>query len=264
MDLNRARVTLRERALLDVLDLSLRFAATHAGPYARLSLAVLVPGFLASWAATRLGGWWLAWTVALVLAAFASAPYVALASRLVFAERVAVREALSLALRALPSLLGVRLLELLALAASVAMSLLPWIWIGTVLLFVVEVVVLERPGVVAAMGRAQRVATTHFGAVMGAMLLLTTVPVAAALLADVAGREILQSVLEIRPPPSMFRLGGSWLALAGFWGAVPLVATARFFVYLDVRTRSEGWDIQTRFAALASRGEGDGVARRAA
>ena len=30
-------------------------------------------------------------------------------------------------------------------------------------------------------------------------------------------------------------------------------ATTRFFVYLDVRTRAEGWDIQTRFAALARR-----------
>ena len=30
-------------------------------------------------------------------------------------------------------------------------------------------------------------------------------------------------------------------------------ATARFFLYLNVRTRAEGWDIQTRFAALAAR-----------
>ena len=34
MDLMRARVALRERALLDVLDLAIRFCAAHAGPYA--------------------------------------------------------------------------------------------------------------------------------------------------------------------------------------------------------------------------------------
>ena len=78
--------------------------------------------------------------------------------------------------------------------------------------------------------------------------------VATALLADVAGREVLDSVLEVKPPPSMFEEGGSVLALLGFWSVLPIRATARFFVYLDVRTRSEGWDIQTRFAALAARG----------
>ena len=31
------------------------------------------------------------------------------------------------------------------------------------------------------------------------------------------------------------------------------LATARFFLYLNVRTRTEGWDIQTRFAQLAMR-----------
>ena len=77
------------------------------------------------------------------------------------------------------------------------------------------------------------------------------------MLADVAGREILKSVLEMKPPPSMFREGGSWLALLGWWATLPLLQTARFFVYLDVRTRTEGWDIQTRFAAIAARAEAE-------
>ncbi|CAN5747553.1 hypothetical protein BH11MYX4_BH11MYX4_30880 [soil metagenome] len=36
---------------------------------------------------------------------------------------------------------------------------------------------------------------------------------------------------------------------------IPYVATARFFIYLNVRTRVEGWDVQTRFAALAARND---------
>ena len=51
----------------------------------------------------------------------------------------------------------------------------------------------------------------------------------------------------------MWSDGWSVLSLLGFWLFVPYVVTARFFVYLDVRTRSEGWDIQTRFLALAAR-----------
>ena len=75
------------------------------------------------------------------------------------------------------------------------------------------------------------------------------------LLGDVAGRSVVSDVLEFRAPPSMFEAGGGWLPMLGFWIVVPFVATARFLLYLDFRTRSEGWDVQTRFAAIAARDE---------
>jgi hypothetical protein len=264
MDLMRARVTLRERNLLDVFDLAIRFCIVHAGAYAKLSVFVLVPSFAVSMAAAQLGGWWMGWTVAVVVAAFATTPFVALASRLVFADAVGTREALGIAMRAVPALLIIRFLQLLALAASSLMVFLPWLWLGTILLFVAEVVVLEQASIGASFGRAQRIASAHFGSVAGTMLAMLLVPVSAAMLADVAGREVLQTVLEIRPPPSLFHEGGNWLALAGFWIVVPLMTTARFFAYLDVRTRTEGWDIQTRFAAIAARASEDAEERRAA
>jgi hypothetical protein len=254
MDLMRARVALRERPLLDVVDLAMRFCAEHAVAYARVSALVVAPGVLASWGLARLGGWWAGWACAVTLSAFASAPFVALASRLVFSEEVAVREALGLAARALPRLLGARILQLLSFGASLLLSGLPWLWIGTLQLFALEVIVLEQGSVRASLGRAARIANAHFGTVLLAMVLFGLAPCAAAALADLAGRELLQGVLEVKPPPSMFTEGGSWLALLGWWGTLPLMATARFFVYLDVRTRSEGWDIQTRFAAIAARG----------
>lgn len=43
MDLREVRVVLRERRLLDVLDLAIRFLVAHALPYATLSAIVLVP-----------------------------------------------------------------------------------------------------------------------------------------------------------------------------------------------------------------------------
>jgi hypothetical protein len=257
MDLMRARVALRERPLLDILDLAVRFCTAHAGAYARLSLAVLVPAFAVSFAAGRFGGWWLGWSVTVVLTAFAGAPFVVLASRLVFADAVRTREALGGGLRALPGLIGIRLLQAMALGASLLMAGLPWLWLGTILVFVVEVHVLEQGGAGGALGRSQRIANAHFSHAVLAMLLLAIAPPCAAMLADVAGREVLTSVLEIKPPPSMFREGGSWLALAGWWATLPLLQTARFFVYLDIRTRTEGWDIQTRFAAIAARAEAE-------
>jgi len=264
MDLMRARVTLRERPLLDVFDLAVRFCTLNAGAYARLSLAVVLPAAAASLAVAHFGGWWLGWATAVVLSSFATAPFVALASRLVFADAVGTGEAILMALRALPRITGIRLLQLLALLASTVMLWLPWLWIGSVLLFVIEVVILEQASVGATFGRAQRIANAQFGTAAGAMLITLLAPLGAAMLADVAGREILQSVLEIKPPPSMFREGGSWLALAGWWSALPLLATARFFVYLDIRTRSEGWDIQTRFAAIAARVAEESPGRQAA
>ncbi|MGH7294430.1 MAG: hypothetical protein ACRELB_05845, partial [Polyangiaceae bacterium] len=257
MDLMRARVALRERPLLDILDLSIRFAAAHAWAYAKLSLVVLVPGFAVSFAAAYAGGWWLGWTATVVCTAFAGAPFVALASRLVFADSVGTREALGIALRSMPGLIGARILQLFALAASLLVLGLAWFWVGTILLFVVEVLVLEQGGLGATLGRAQRLASSQFGDAVLTMLMLLFAPIGAAMLADVAGREILQGLLEIKPPPSLFRVGGSWLALAGWWATLPLCQTARFFVYLDIRTRSEGWDIQTRFAAIAARAEAD-------
>jgi hypothetical protein len=253
MDVMRARVELRERPLLDVLDLAVRFCAEHASAYAKLSLVVVLPSFAASWLAARLGGWWLGWAVTVALTSFATAPYVVLASRLVFADVVRVREALGVAARATPKLIGLRLVQAMSLAGSALLLGVPWLWVGTIWVFAVEVLVLEQPGLGQAFGRAMRIANAHFGVALLTMLLLGLAPLATAMLADVAGREAMQSVFEVRPPPSMFQAGGSWMAFAGWWVMVPIVTTARFLVYIDIRTRTEGWDIQTRFAAIAAR-----------
>jgi hypothetical protein len=260
MDLVRARIALRERPLLDVLDLAVRFWVANVGAYTRLSLVTIVPAFAASWAAARAGGWLIGWAVAVALAALADAPFVALASRLVFEDEARVRDVLSATARVMPRLAAARCAQGLALALSAVFLGLPWIWLGSVLLFVPEVIVLERAPLTAAWRRASGVASARLGVATAAMLLLSGLVVGGALLADVAGRELLDSVLEIRPPPSIFQDGGSVLALFGFWCVVPMRATTRFFVYLDVRTRAEGWDIQTRFAALARRDAEAGAA----
>jgi hypothetical protein len=259
VDLVRARVAFRERPLLDVLDLAVRFCAANAGAYARVSLATVVPGFAASWAAGHLGGPFFAWPVAIALASIADAPFVSLASRLVFADEARLRDVLSL--RVIPRLVAVRAVQGFALLASSSMLLLPWLWLGGVLLFLPEVAILEGARFSATWTRAGSVAGGRLGIAIAAMLLLTLLVVGTTLVADIAGREVLESLLEFSPPSSLFREGWSALALAGFWSVVPIRATIRFFVYLDIRTRVEGWDIQTRFGALAARDESARVAR---
>jgi hypothetical protein len=251
MDLRRAHVALRERPLLDILDLAVRFCTAHARAYAMLALAVLVPAFAASLVVASLGGWWLGWVFTVGLTAFAGAPFVALASRLVFEDDVRAGEAISLSLRAVPGLIGARFAQAIALIACSLLLGLPWLWVGTAMFFVGEVIVLERARPGAAIGRAAGIARAHFGAALMTMLLALVAPAGAAVLADFAGREVLQGLLEVKAPPPLLKEGGSWLALLGWWSALPLLSTARFLVYLDIRTRTEGWDIQTRFAAIA-------------
>ncbi len=195
MDLVRARNALRERPLLDVHDLAVRFCVANVASYMRLSLVTIVPAFVASLAAAQAGGWLVGWAVALAVAALADAPFVALASRLVFEDEARVRDVLSATARVMPRLAAARCAQGVALALSACCSSgLPWIWLGSLLLFVPEVVVLERATLTAAWRRASGVASARLGVATAAMLLLSGLVVGSALLADVAGRELLGSV----------------------------------------------------------------------
>jgi len=266
MDLREARVTLRERSLLDVLDLALLFVSAHKGVYARTMLAVLAPSFALTAMIAYSTDWLVAWISSLVLAIGAQAPFGALASRLVFADDVRARDALKLALRALPRIAAARVAQLLALAAAAGFLVVPALYFGAVTLFVGEIALLEGSGVGRSFSRAQRIASAQLGTALVGALVFAAMPWAAALLADVAGRVVVHDLLEIAAPDPMWRHGGSLLALAGFWLAVPFVASARFLLYIGFRTKSEGWDIQTRFAVIAARAEAEpawGEPRRA-
>jgi hypothetical protein len=253
LDVMSARVTLRDRPLLDTLDLSVRFISSHARPYAWLALAVLLPAFLLTWAIGETFAWGWSWLCALAIAMLAEAPFTALASRLVFEEHVRARDALKDAISAVPRLIGASLIQLVAIGAGLLFLLLPAVWVAATLLFLPEVVVLERGSVGGSLGRAHRIVAGQAGDAMMTLLLLLALRIAMPFLADLAGRSILEDLLEIKAPEALTSSGGGPLALIGFWLFVPIAATARFLVYINLRTRVEGWDIQTRFAAIVRR-----------
>jgi hypothetical protein len=253
LDVMSARVTLRDRSLLDTLDLTVRFISSHIRPYAWLALAVLLPAFLLTWAIGETFAWGWSWLTALGVAILAEAPFTALASRLVFEERVRARDALKDAVVAVPRLIGASVIQLVAIGAALMFFLLPAVWVGATLLFLPEVVVLERGTVGGSLGRAHRIVAGQSGDALMTLLLLLAVRFAMPFLADSAGRSILEDLLEIKAPEALTSSGGGPLALLGFWLFVPVAATARFLVYINLRTRVEGWDIQTRFAAIVRR-----------
>lgn len=255
LDVMHARVAFRSRAFIDVMDLALRFVAVHGKLYAKVSLIALPPcvalTLLAEWA----WGWSGAWVVAIVLSFVAQVPFTVLASRLVFQEKVATRSVIRAAAREIPRVFVMRVGWMAAVGAGALFLVAPALWLASIFLFVDEVMILERSSIGPAFGRSNRIATGGMGdAVLGVMMVVV-VPVLAVLLADIGGRALLSELLQFRPPAPLWTTGGSVLAVLGWFAIIPYVTTARFFAYLNLRTRAEGWDIQTRFAAIAARSE---------
>ncbi len=255
LDVIRARVVFRDRAFIDVLDLALRFMTVHVRLYARIAAVVLLPAIAFAGAIAWSSGWIAGWIAAVVLGFAAQVPFTILASRVVFQEKVRAREVLRAALGDLPRILVMRVLWLGAIAVAALVFFVPAGWVGTVFGFTNEVMLLERAPVGQSFGRSNRVASSSLSDAILALVVAVAIPVICVLLADYGGRLTLSELFQFRPPASMFSEGGSVLALTGWFIAIPFAATARFFIYLNVRTRAEGWDVQTRFAALASRAE---------
>lgn len=255
MNLREARVAFRDRSVADVLDLAVRFLAVHARVYGRVALFTLLPFGLLALLFGRVFGWTLAWAVAIPLAVFVEAPFTILASRLVFEDDVRARDVLRASLTAAPRVLLTRVIALVMIGAGTSCFFVPGVGLAAFTLFVSEAMLLERAGMMTAFGRAQRVASNAIGDVVLAILVISLVPVAAVLLTDFGGRTLIGEIFQFRPPPPVWTEGGSALGTIGLFLQVPFLATARFFLYLNVRTRTEGWDIQTRFARLAVREE---------
>lgn len=253
LDVMRARVAFRDRAFMDVMDLALRFLVVHVRLYAKVALMVLVPAIAVTLGAAFALGSIAGWLFALFFSIVAQVPFTVLASRLVFQERVSARAVVRAAARDIPRILMMRVIWLLLAWAGTLFFVVGGVWVGGVLLFVDEVMVLERARIVPAFGRARRITSGSMGDALKGVIMVSAVPIAAVLLADVGGRAFIGELLQFRSPEPLWSNGASVLAMLGWFGILPYVTTARFFTYLNTRTRAEGWDIQTRFAAIAAR-----------
>ena len=218
-------------------------------------LVVVLPGVVLASLIGSASGWTWGWAFALVWSLFAQTPFTILASRLVFQDDVRARDVTFAAVRDSGRVLVLRALTLTATGFGAILFIIPAVWIAVIFCFSTEVLLLERATVGQTLSRSQRVAQSDIGESLFMVVLGLAFTVCAVLIAEVAGRAVIEDVLQFRAPPALFREGGSVLAMIGLIGIVPYVATARFFTYLNIRTRTEGWDVQTRFAALAARGD---------
>lgn len=252
-ELVTSRVALRDRPFVDVLDLSFCFLRESFGPLLRLALIVLPLPIALTVAAGHLVDWWLGWTVAIALASFVSAPFTVLFSQFVFQQAPSVKAALTQSLAAMPRLLMVNIGLAIALGLAFLFLVLPVLWVASACFFVSEAVLLERARLGEAFSRSSRLGTRASGDVLMASIVLGLFYFVAPALGHQLGGIVLEHVFSISAPAALSVNGGSALAAFGFWLAVPYVALVRFLFYINVRTRTEGWDIQTAFATIAAR-----------
>ena len=248
------QVRLRDRSIVDVLDLSFRFVTSHAWLHAKVALVTLVPPYaLCVWLGVN-DHWGIAWIVAFVLGTLAQIPFTMLASKLVFQERATAREAIFAAVGAFPRIFFARIFQALVVVVSCLLCVMPVFFFAPALFFLPEVVLLEGIGFSKGAARAWQLAMSNSGDAFAAWFLLTGAAFASVLvLGDVIGRMLVENLFEISAPETIYTSGGNYLAMLGFWLFVPFCANSRFFIYLNLRTKIEGWDIQARFLALTLR-----------
>jgi hypothetical protein len=134
---------------------------------------------------------------------------------------------------------------------------IPTIIFGVGWMFGVEVLLLERSGPMAALGRSRRLIAYRFGDAFLALLALLSLTWGCMAIAVLSTMAATTELLQLAPLSLENTDTLSRVSLVGTAIFAPLVTIARFFVYLEFRTRTEGWDVQARFSALAARYEAE-------
>jgi len=255
VNLRSSRVVLRPRAATDILDLAAPFCIGGWRLLLPLAGLVLLPAAAACWAAHLVLGWtWpQVWSLAVALGGLSQAPFTIACGELLFHQPRDLRVAavIGRALRRAPAFLVAYLVTRLLLALSL-LILVAFPFAVSALFVPQEAVLLEGAGPFAALARSVRAVRGQGLAAFGVATALAVLPLAGVVAGELAGQALVGTVLQLGQPfGSLWQIGGSPYALAGFFLCVPLVAAARFLKYTDLRTRKEGWDIQLRFMAIA-------------
>jgi hypothetical protein len=248
--LQLCRIALRPRGPLESLDLALRAAREWWRPLAKLSAIVLVPCWIACTAlllATGNNPWALLAPIA--LSPLVQAPFTVLGGRLLFAETVQIREVFAELWTRRGPWGGALVIQ--AVGVLLCAPLLPIVTIP--LVFVSECALLERVPFRRAFRRSSRLTGGYAGGavvgVIGRWVLLAW----AAVVAEASVLAVSQILQVASPLPGALDGRGTPWMVAGILLSHPAWALWRLLLYVDVRTRVEGWDLQVglRAAGLA-------------
>jgi hypothetical protein len=238
------RVVLRPRSLSETGDLTSAVLRRHPAAYAKLLPWVLVPA-VGSWLLHRFAGWGPdeALLLEIGLLSLGSGVYTLLAGDLMLQSDVKLGELQKRYAKLLPGYLFKRVASWVTLVLSLFLA---FGWSA----FVPEAALLERGSLGASMSRSAALLrstpgrTITWGAV--ALAIMNVGVIAAEL-----GYHELRSMLGLaKDLDTLSTKQFSWAPFVGLALAVPYLATMRFLLYIDCRTRREGWDLQVQMAAL--------------
>jgi hypothetical protein len=250
MNPNLCRVALRPRGPFEVFDLTMCFMRERARPLAVLALFTCAPVFiLCSLIAWFTDGHWASLVLALALAPVIHAPYTVLAGRLLFSEDTSVRAALMAVFSSAGPLAMAWAIGLMGLGAVSCAGL--GLIAQPALLYLPETALLERVGATRGLRRTMRLAGGYLGTAIIGVCARWGLPLWLGLTAEFAGQNVVGWVLQLGGPFGALTSGQvTPFLLAGVVAAQPIYAVFRLLLYVDVRTRMEGWDLQVGLRAL--------------
>lgn len=262
MNLGDSAVVLRPRSISEVADLAFRLCFSLAfGLYARLSLFTLLPAYALCLSLHYVWdfSWAQVWLIAILVEPFVEAVYSIAISQLMFSPTLGPRPVFTLMRKRLGALLWSLVIRFVGgiIGLVTLFILLPFVAVRLLLLD--EACLLEGLSGNRAYERSHRLVENRgAGSAFMVLMLLGAIRVGSVIIAEFLCDGIIKDLLQLgRPFGWLFQDGGSPASLAGFFLAVPLVATVRFLYYIDTRTRADGWDIQLRFHAIRARAEGE-------
>lgn len=257
MKLDAARIVLRPRSLVEILDLALKFCSGPAFKlYAKLGALTLLP----AWALACAAHWFLlmewveVWLIALALVTPIQGVFTVAVGRLMFAEDVTVREVLGQFIRRFPAYLGALIATRIIIGIAGLLFFFPAFWAWGRSTYVHEACLLEQADSIESVRRASRMVANNVVNAIGLLLLLSLAACGFVFCAEIlVNTGLLDFLLQVgKPFGELLTDGGSAASLLGLFLVVPLWSTARFLAYIDQRTRRDGWDIQLKFMAIAA------------
>lgn len=250
-------IVLRPRGPLEVFDLTWRFLRETWRPQLRMLAVTLLPVAVLAFVLCGIyRGRPSLLLLPLLLAPWMQMPFTLLTGRLLFDRNTRIRDVLRELLPRTGSLLGGQLVALIGWVFGIGCGgfifLLP---IRMALQFLPEVLLLERLSVFGALRRVGRLAGASAGPALVGVFVRVALALWCAIVAETTGQALFEHVLRLGQPFGAAQEGTvTPFLLVGLLLSQPLHAVFRVLLYVDIRTRSEGWDLQValRAAGLAA------------
>lgn len=243
MNPNLCRIVLRPRHPLEVLDLACVLIRHKWRPYVRLAAWILLPLWLAASAVAWLvpGAGVAVLLVLLCLGPLLEAPFTRMTGLLLFQDAVGVWEVVR-------DTIGRSGAMVLPFVVRATVGWIPFV--DAALLFVTEATLLERVPAPRALQRSTLLAGGNGAQAWAGALAWYGMTAWCAGVGELAGQGIVRDILQLGEP-----FGSAWdgavtpYLVGGLIAARPLYAIYRLLLYVDARTRAEGWDLQVGLRA---------------